>query len=103
MLRRALPIIAVLLVPFALVLGIWAGGHPNTLPEFLRDALVKDSEGRVFEEAIDKIAGDFYREVDREALLNEGLRAAVESLEDRFSHYFDPSDYEQFTEAATGA
>ena len=98
-----LPIVAVLLVPLALVLGLWAGGHPETLPGFLRDAFVRDSEGRVFEEAIDKIASDFYREVDREKLLDEGLQAAVESLDDRFSHYFDPRDYQQFTEAATGA
>ncbi len=102
MTRRVLPIIAVLLVPFALILGIWAGGHPDGLPAFVRDALVEDSQGRVFEEAIDTIANDYYRKVDREKLLNRGLAAAVESLDDRFSHYFDPGDYEKFNEATTG-
>src|SRR5215212_2691134 len=100
--RRVLPIVAVLLVPFALVLGIWAGGHPDSLPGFMRDTLVKDSDGRVYEEAIDRIAGDYYRKVDRKKLLNKSLAAAVASLDDRFSHYFDPGDYEKFNEATTG-
>ena len=94
MTRRVLPILAMLLVPFALVFGIWAGGHPDGLPSFVRDALVEDSDGRVYEEAIDTIANDYYRKVDRKKLLNKSLAAAVESLDDRFSHYFDPGDYE---------
>jgi carboxyl-terminal processing protease len=100
--RRALPIVAVLLVPFALILGIWAGGHPDSLPGFVRDAFVSDTDGRVYEEAVDKIASDYYRKVDRKKLLNKSLSAAVQSLDDRFSHYFDPGDYKKFNEATTG-
>src|SRR3954469_17304432 len=100
--RRVLPIVAVLLAPFALVFGIWAGGHPESLPGFVRDALVSDSDGRVYEEAVDKIAGDYYRKVDRKKLLNKSLAAAVAELDDRFSHYFDPGDYQKFNEATTG-
>jgi carboxyl-terminal processing protease len=102
MLRRALPILAVLLAPFALVVGIWAGGHPSSLPGFVRDSLVEDTQGQIFEEAIDRIAADYYKKVDRDKLLNQGLTAAVKSLNDRFSHYFDPKDYKQFNEATTG-
>src|SRR5918994_3508706 len=88
--------IAALLTPLALVLGIWLGGHPDWLPGFARETLDADSDGRLYEEAIDTIERDYYRKVDRDALLNTSLSAAVESLQDQFSHYFDPKDYANF-------
>ena len=88
--------ILVALIPIALVLGIFLGGHPNTLPGFARDALVNDSDGRLYEEAMDTIERDYYRKIDRKQLLNTSLCAAVESLQDQFSHYFSPKDYAAF-------
>ena len=85
-----------LFIPLALVLGIWLGGHPDWLPGFARETLVADSDGRLYEEAIDTIERDYYRKVDRDALLNTSLGAAVESLQDQFSHYFSPKDYTNF-------
>jgi len=106
MLRRLLPPIAVLLVPFALVFGIWAGGHPEVLPGFMRDTLVDDSDGQVYEEAVDIIARDYFRDVDRDRLLDASIQAAVGELrkrfEDPFSHYFDPKAYRRFHEATSG-
>jgi carboxyl-terminal processing protease len=84
------------LIPVALVLGIFLGGHPNSLPGFARDTLVADSDGRLYEQAVDTIERDYYRKVDRKDLLNKSLSAAVTSLQDQFSHYFSPSDYTQF-------
>jgi carboxyl-terminal processing protease len=96
--RRSIPGIGFLavLIPIALVLGIYLGGHPNTLPSFARNALVSDSDGRLYEEAIDTIQADYYRKIDRKQLLNTSLSAAVESLQDQFSHYFSPKDYASF-------
>ncbi|MDA0165190.1 S41 family peptidase [Solirubrobacter ginsenosidimutans] len=96
--RRSIPGIGFLavLIPIALVLGIYLGGHPNTLPSFARNALVSDSDGRLYEEAIDTIQADYYRKIDRKQLLNTSLTAAVESLQDQFSHYFSPKDYASF-------
>ena len=88
--------ILVALIPIALVLGIFLGGHPNTLPGFARDALVNDSDGRLYEEAVDTIQRDYYRKIDRDQLLNTSLTAAVESLQDQFSHYFSPKEYSAF-------
>ena len=88
--------ILVALIPIALVLGICLGGHPNTLPGFARDALVNDTDGRLYEEAMDTIERDYYRKIDRDKLLNTSLSAAVESLQDQFSHYFSPKDYAAF-------
>jgi carboxyl-terminal processing protease len=84
------------LIPLALVLGIWLGGHPNSLPGFARETLVADSDGRLYEQAVDTIERDYYRKVDRKDLLNKSLGAAVESLQDQFSHYFSPREYAQF-------
>ena len=84
------------LIPVALVLGIWLGGHPDALPGFARNALVSDTQGRLYQEAIDTIERDYYRPVDRQQLLNKSLDAAVGSLQDQFSHYFSPRDYTAF-------
>jgi carboxyl-terminal processing protease len=100
--RRLLTPILAGLVVVALVFGIWAGGHPNVLPGFVRDSLVGDSEAQVFDEALDKISGDYYRKVKRKDLLNASLTAAVASLKDRFSHYIDPSQYQAFEESTNG-
>jgi carboxyl-terminal processing protease len=91
------------LLPVLLVAGIWLGGHPEWLPGFARDALVQDSDGRLYEEALDVIGQHYYRGVDREKLVDSSLGAAVDSLDDRFSHYFDPQDYQDFEEATQGA
>lgn len=88
--------ILVALIPIALVLGIFLGGHPGTLPGFARSALVNDSDGRLYEEALDTIQRDYYRKIDRDQLLNTSLGAAVESLQDQFSHYFSPKEYAEF-------
>jgi carboxyl-terminal processing protease len=84
------------LIPLALVLGIWLGGHPDTLPSFARSALVSDTDGRLYEDAVDTIERDYYRKVDRKQLLNTSLSAAVESLQDQFSRYFSPKEYTHF-------
>ena len=100
--RRSLLPLLVVLLPLLLVGGIWLGGHPDTLPEPVRDTLVADTQGRIYEEAIDTLARDYYREVDRDRLLNTSLEEAVRSLDDRFSHYFAPRDFDDFQEATEG-
>src|SRR5919109_545151 len=98
----AIPFLVVLL-PVLLVVGVWLGGHSEYLPGFARDVLVNDDRGRVYDEAIDEIADNFYRPVDRDHLLDESLAGAVKSLDDRFSAYFDPKAYTEFNEATHGA
>lgn len=101
--RRLRTALLALLIPLALVVGILLGGHPDWLPGFARDTLVADSDGRQYEQAIDKIEADYYRKVDREKLLNKSLESAVESLDDQFSHYFSPSEYHSFQLDTEGA
>jgi carboxyl-terminal processing protease len=101
--RRSLTPVLAVLAPFLLIAGIWLGGHPEALPGFARDALVGDSEGALYDEAIDTIADNYYREIDKDKLFDEGMTAGVKSLDDRFSAYFDPKQYKEFEEATDGA
>ena len=83
--------------------GIWLGGHPEYLPGEVRDTLVGDDDAQLYDEATDIIEEDYYRKVDRKQLVNKALGSAVESLNDRFSAYFDPKAYKSFEEATEGA
>jgi carboxyl-terminal processing protease len=97
----ALPVL-IFMAAIALIVGIYLGGHPSTLPKPVRDAFVQDSDGEVYDEAIDTIARDYYRDVDRKQLLDQSLDRAVRSLDDRFSNYFAPHDYADFQQATAG-
>ena len=88
--------------------GCWrpasgSAATPTTLPSPVRDALVSDDDSAVYDEAADIIQDDYYRKVDRKQLLNKALGSAVDSLDDRFSAYFDPKAYRSFQEATQGA
>ena len=85
-----------------LAMGIYLGGHPSTLPDPVRDIFVQDSDGELYDEAIDTIERDYYRKVDRDDLLDQSLDHAVRSLDDRFSNYFAPRDYADFQQATEG-
>jgi carboxyl-terminal processing protease len=79
-----------------LVVGIWLGGHPSWLPSSLRNAFVQDSGGPLVNQATDIITHDYYRPLNRGRLLNKGISAMVTSLDDPYSHYYDPSAYRSF-------
>jgi len=83
--------------------GIWLGGHPEWLPDRVRETLVGDDDAQLYDEAADIIQEDYYRKVDRGELLDKALGSAVDSLGDRFSAYFDPKAYKSFEEATQGA
>jgi carboxyl-terminal processing protease len=101
--RRSLVAVLAVMCPVLLVSGIYLGGHPELLPEPARETLVADTEARIYGEALDQLADDYYRPVDKGELLDRSLDAAVTSLDDRFSNYFTPSDYSDFQESTQGA
>jgi carboxyl-terminal processing protease len=101
--RRRIPTgLHAILVPVALVLGIYWGGHPDRLPGFARDTLVADSDGRLYQEAVDTLQRDYYRPVNRGKLVDTSIGAAIASLDDQFSHYFSPHDYNAFEDDTNG-
>jgi carboxyl-terminal processing protease len=95
---RRPPLVAVLaaLLPILLVLGIWLGGHPQDLPAFARSAFVSDHSTLVVDEAIDRIASEYYRPISKSRLSSASISGVVASLGDRFSHYLSPSEFHEF-------
>jgi carboxyl-terminal processing protease len=93
---------AVIVAALALLIGgIWLGGHPESLPEPLRDALVTDDRG-LRAELQDAIKDDFYKQVDDSELEQGSLRGMVQGLDDRFSNYLTPKETQQFQQSVEG-
>ena len=59
--------------------GIWLGGHPGKLPEFLRDRFVDDSAGLNLE-ATELIEDNYFRPVSSAELTNPSLQGMVREL-----------------------
>jgi carboxyl-terminal processing protease len=89
------------LLPVALVLGLWLGGHPDRLPAPVRSAFV-DDDVDTLDRALDFIEEGYYRRVDRDRLLDDSLEGAVGKLDDRFSTYLDPAEYRRFRDSSHG-
>src|SRR5207248_2761942 len=87
-----------LAAPVLLVVGVWLGGHPQHLPRFARDVFVANHDTRVVDEAIDRIASDYYRPIKKDSLASASIAGAVASLGDRFSHYLTPHEYRAFNQ-----
>jgi carboxyl-terminal processing protease len=84
-----------------LLAGIWLGGHPESLPDPIRDAFVTDDRG-LRAELQDAIESDFYRKVDGAQIEEGSLKGMVEGLDDRFSSYMTPKETAQFQQSVEG-
>jgi len=95
---RRPPLAAVLafLLPVLLVVGLWLGGHPEHLPGFLKKAFVANRSTLVVDEAIERVAQDYYRPISVAKLSEASISGLVKSLGDRFSHYLTPSEFNEF-------
>ena len=81
----------------ALVIGLLFGGHPSWLPSPLRNVFVQSNrQDQIVDDVLGLLQSEYYRPVNRNQLINKGLAAAVASLNDPYSHYFDPTDYQSF-------
>jgi carboxyl-terminal processing protease len=96
-------VVLALLPPVLLVLGLWLGGHPRDLPGFARDLFVADNETRVVNEAIDKVAHDYYRPVPKSSLTGSSIAGLISSLRDPYSSYLTPKEYKGFDQPASFA
>jgi carboxyl-terminal processing protease len=97
--RSRRPRVAALVLAAIVVLavGLWFGGHPSWLPGPVRSAFTSQSASdQLVNRVVGLLSKDYYRKVNRSALINKGLAAAVASLGDPYSHYYDPSDYHSF-------
>jgi carboxyl-terminal processing protease len=95
--QRSPRFVLVLLGVVVLLIGVWFGGHPSWLPGPIRSAFVSQSgNDKLINQVLGLIQNDYYRKVSRSDLVDKGLAAAVASLNDKYSHYYDPSDYQSF-------
>jgi carboxyl-terminal processing protease len=94
--RRPLVAALIAAVLVALVVGVYLGGHPSWIPSGLRGTFVDQGGTKIVQEVMDDLQKSYYRPVNRNALVNKGLAAAIASLNDPFSHYFSPTDYKSF-------
>ena len=94
-----------LALPLAVLLlcvGLWMGGHPETLPNFAREAFVEDDRA-VRAQMVDYIRDNFYKPVKASQLDASELRGIVGGLNDRFSEYLTPEEKKKFQESIQGA
>jgi carboxyl-terminal processing protease len=84
-----------------LVVGIWLGGHPESLPAFARDTLVQDDVA-TRAELIDHVRDDFYKPVSKDKLEEQSLKGIVSSLDDRFSEYYTPAEAKKVAQSLSG-
>jgi carboxyl-terminal processing protease len=94
-------LLAILSVVVALCVGIWLGGHPESLPGPIRDAFVEEDRA-LRAEVVEAIRDNFYKPVDEAALDDASLKGIVESLDDQYSHYLTPDEAQQFQESVSG-
>jgi carboxyl-terminal processing protease len=92
---------AALLVPVALAVGLYLGGHPDDLPNVARDIFVEESAS-VHAEARDLIEDNFARRVSGDRLDDGAVRGMVRTLNDRFSHYFTERERKLFEQSIGG-
>jgi len=89
----------------ALGVGLWLGGHPTKLPNFLRERFVAQPSG-LTAEAAELIQDNYYRAVGDTELENSSLQGMVRELRrrhhDRFSDYFSPESLAAFNEQIEG-
>jgi carboxyl-terminal processing protease len=95
--------LAVLLGVLMLLLGVWLGGHPSNLPSFARKAFLANGETQVVDEAIERVAHDYYRPVSKSALANSSVAGMISSLHDPYSEYLSPKEFTSFDQPASFA
>ncbi|HEX2084132.1 MAG TPA: S41 family peptidase [Solirubrobacteraceae bacterium] len=92
--RIAAAVIGSVLVLFG---AMWLGGHSSLLPGSIQE-LVADDDIAELDDSLQRVEDDYYREVDRRALIDDALRGAISGLDDRFSTYLDAREYKAFRE-----
>jgi carboxyl-terminal processing protease len=100
--RSSTPLIAVLCVLIAFAAGLLLGGHPGSLPGGVRDAFdLGSDEDQTRAELLNQIEDSYYKKVDTQKLRDGEYDGMVDSLHDRFSHYFTPDETKEFNRQVT--
>jgi carboxyl-terminal processing protease len=97
------PLFVAGLAVFALLAGIAVGSQIGPIRD-AADDLFGGGGGDATEQAIDVIHDDYFHTVDDADLENASVNSIVDHIKkrynDRFSHYFTPSEYDRFQQGA---
>lgn len=100
--RLRTPILAALALLAALAAGLWLGGHPTSLPNVVRQIFVEDDRA-LWAEVIDTIEDNYARSVDGRRLREQASpKGIVSSLDDRYSRYITPAQWNEFNDSTQG-
>jgi carboxyl-terminal processing protease len=80
-----------------LLVGIWLGGHPASLPGFLRSALTQTPRYGALAQALEDIRTNYYRPLSATSLSDSSISGAISSLHDPYADYETPVQYHAFT------
>lgn len=92
-----------------MLLGMWAGGHPDNMPDPLREIFVADEvkQQSVSDQAARLIDEKYFRVTNPEKVQDASIDGMVKRLrrqyDDRFSHYFTPEQNKRLSEALEGS
>src|ERR671925_325186 len=75
-------VVAFLCAVVALFVGIWLGGHPESLPDPIRDTFV-DEDRALRAEVVDTIKDNFYKPVNEDKLDDASLKGIVDAVNGR--------------------
>ncbi|MGK2931752.1 MAG: S41 family peptidase [Solirubrobacterales bacterium] len=102
--------LALFAVVVGLITGMWIGGHPENLPDSVRDVFVESelvTEQSASDEAAGVIEDKYWRTTDAAEVQDSSIRGMVARLkkqyDDRFSHYFDAEELEDFNDSIQGS
>jgi len=95
-------IIALACALVALAGGLYLGGHPGGLPNWVRKAFVENDRA-VRDQLIHAIEDSYYKKVSHGQLEQASLKGIVSSLHDPFSHYLTPTEAKLFRQSLNPA
>jgi carboxyl-terminal processing protease len=92
------------LIAAALLVGIVVGGQVGFVRDAVDDVFGNDPGQNATGQAIDVIHDDYFHTVDQADLENASIGAIIDHIkkryDDRFSHYFTPSEYDRFQQGS---
>jgi carboxyl-terminal processing protease len=102
--RVGTPLIITGLIAIALLVGVVVGGQVGAVRDAVDDVFNNNPGQNATGQAIDVINDDYFHTVDQADLENATIGSIISHLkqryDDRFSHYFTPTEYDRFKQGS---
>ena len=96
-------VIAVLALLAALAAGIYIGANPDTpVVGGLKGVVAPEKSTISTKQVQSLIEQDYYKKIPGQTLTNGSINGMVKSLNDPYSHYFDPQQNKEFEQVISG-